>query len=427
MNNPSTNQLLHPSKAPGTFLGLLCAAVITLATGHALPCAAEMLAVRGDRVETMAGPAIENGVVLIEDGRIARVGRADEVPVPAGTRVLSAKVVTPGLIDAHSVVGFSGYLNQDHDQDQLDPNEAIQPELRAVDGYNPRERLVEYVRGFGITTLHTGHAPGALVSGQTMIVKTIGNSVEEAVIRKEAMIAATLGDDARAKGDEKKPPGTRSKAVAMLRAELVRAQGYMKKRAVEDEKKRPEPDLRAEALAKLLSGEVPLLVTAHRATDLLAALRVAKEFKIRLVLDGAAEAYLIADEIKAAGVPVIIHPTMWRSGRGETENISFETASILKKRGILVALQSGYESYVPKTRIALFEAAVAAANGLAPAEALATVTIDAARLLGVDDRVGSIEPGKDADLALYDGDPFEYTSHCVGVVINGRVVSETPQ
>jgi hypothetical protein len=158
--------------------------------------------------------------------------------------------------------------------------------------------------------------------------------------------------------------------------------------------------------------------------DILAALRVAQEFDVRIVLDGAAEAHLLLDEIKAAGVPVIVHPTMARAG-GETENLTQEAAAILRRAGIPTILQSGFESYVPKTRVVLFEAALAAARGLRFDEALAAITIDAARLLGVGGRVGSLEAGKDADLALFDGDPFEYTTHVVGVVIDGEVVSET--
>jgi imidazolonepropionase-like amidohydrolase len=152
---------------------------------------------------------------------------------------------------------------------------------------------------------------------------------------------------------------------------------------------------------------------------------VASEFGIKVVLDGAAEAYLVKDEIKRAGVPVIVHPTMFRSN-GEAENLSFETAAQLRAAGIPVALQSGFEGYVPKTRVLLFEAAVAAANGLGLEGALAASTIDAARILGLGTRLGSLEAGKDGDLALYDGDPFEYTSHCVGVVIEGDVVHEGP-
>lgn len=395
----------------------------------AIQPAAAQLAIRGEIVYPMAGPPIKNGVVLTEGNRITRVGPASAIQIPVGMRTISAKIVTPGLIDAHSVVGLTGYLNQDQDQDQLDVSEPIQPELRALDSYNPRERLIEWVRGFGITTLHTGHAPGAVISGQTLIVKTSGNTVEDALVRPTAMLACTLGEDARAKGRdaEKKVPGTRSKAVAILREQLVRAGDYRRKLKLEDEKKRPDRDLRMEAMVRVLDGEWPLLVTAHRATDIVSALRIASEFRIKIVLDGAAESYLVMDEIKKAGVPVILHPTMTRSGPGETENLSMETAAKLIKAGIPVALQSGFESYVPKTRVALFEAAIAAANGLTFEQALGTVTIEAAKILGVADRVGSLEPGKEADIALYDGDPFEYTTHCIGVIVNGVEVAMDPQ
>ena len=385
-----------------------------------------LVAVYGDTVYTMTGPPIEKGVVLIEAGKITLAGSALDIPVPPEARVLRGKVVTPGLVDAHTIVGLTGYLNQDQDQDQLDKTEPIQPELRAIDSYNPRERLIEWVRGFGVTTIHTGHAPGALVSGQTMIAKTVGESVDDATINPQAMVAVTLGDDARP-GDEKKSPGTRSKAVAMLRGELVKTQDYLRKLELADPEKRPDRDLRREVFADVLRGKLPLLVTVNRATDIDAALRIAEEFDIRIVLDSASEAYLVADRIKAAGVPVIVHPSMRRGGSGETENISFETAAILRAKGIPVALQSGFEGYVPKTRVALFEAAIAAANGLTTEQALATITSDAATILGVADRVGSLRPGLDGDVAIFDGDPFEYATHCTGVVIDGRVVSEEPR
>jgi imidazolonepropionase-like amidohydrolase len=391
---------------------------------------AETLAVRGDVVHTMAGPPLTDGVVVIEDGKIRAVGPAATTAIPPTAKLLRGAVVTPGLVDAHSVVGLAGHLNQPQDQDQLDPGEAIQPELRAIDAYNPQERLIEWLRGFGVTTIHTGHAPGALVAGQTMVVKLSGNTVEEAVLVPAAMVAATLGDSTRPQGEDadKKSPGTRSKAVAMLRAEFVKTREYLRKRTLADESKRPDTDLRLEALAGVLAGKVPLLVTADRAHDITSALRVAEEFNLRLVLDSAAEAYLLVDRIKAAGVPVILHPTMRRAGgNGETENLSFETAAKLAEAGIPIALQSGYESYVPKTRVVLFEAGLAAAHGLSFEKALAAITIDAARIIGVADRVGSLEVGKDGDVAIYDGDPFEYTTHCTGVVINGAVMSSEPR
>ena len=359
--------------------------------------------------------------MLIEDGLIVAVGPVAAFTLPAGIETLEARVVTPGLIDAHSVVGLAGYLNHRHDQEQLERSEPIQPELSAYDAYNPREPLVEWLRGFGVTTLHTGHAPGALISGQTLIVKTRGDTVEEAALRRLAAVAATLGDGALA---EVGSPGTRAKAVALLRAELLQAREHAAERARAGETGEAPParDLRLEALGRVLAREVPLLVTAHRAHDILTALRLAEEFGFELVLDGAAECYLVLDRIRAAGVPVILHPTMARAW-GETENLSMATAATLREAGVPFAIQSGYESYVPKTRVVLFEAAVASRYGLAFEDALGSITLQAARLLGIDDRVGSLEPGKDADLALFDGDPFEYTSHCVGVVIDGRVVS----
>lgn len=378
------------------------------------------IAVRGEIVHTMVGPAIENGVVLVQDGKIARVGTASEVPIPEGYKVMSAKVGTPGLIDAHSVVGLSGYYNQEHDQDQLETSDPIQPELRAIDAYNAHEPLVEWVRNLGVTTLHTGHAPGALVSGQTMIVKTAGETVEEAVIRPTAMIAATLGATVER---HFKSPGTRSKGVAMLRAELLKAQNYLKKQGAKEEDKRPARDLKMEMLGQVLNKEIPLLITAQKYTEIMSALRLAEEFGFEFVLDGAAEAYLVLDEIKAAGVPVIVHPPMVRNA-GDTRNASFETTARLKEAGIPFAFQSGYESYVPKTRVVLFEAAIAAAKGLAFEDALAALTIDSARLLGIDQRVGSLEKGKDADVVLFDGDPFEYTTHVCAVIIDGVVVRE---
>ena len=398
-----------------------CFFVFTILAISAAPISAQQLAVQGETVYTMAGQPIRDGIVLIRDGKVEQVGTATEVKIPAGFKTVRAKVVTPGLIDAHSVAGLSGYLNQPHDQMQLELSGSIQPELRATDAYNARERLIEWLRMFGVTTVHTGHAPGALISGQTMIVKTYGAEVDDAVIVPSAMVAATLGTAGMAQSG--KSPGTRAKQISMLRSEFLKAKEYDAKQTTAKEDQKPARDLRVEAFVRLLKREIPLLVNAQRAQDIISALRLAKEFNLRLILDGAAESYLVINEIKAANVPVIIHPTMYRAA-DETENLSMETAATLRKAGIQVALQSGYETYVPKTRVVLFEAALAASNGLTLEEALATVTVDAARILGINNRVGSLEKGKDADLALFDGDPFEYTSHVIGVVINGKIVSE---
>ncbi len=408
------------------------------------------LVVQGRIVHTMAGPPIRDGLVWIENGRIRAVGPAAELDPPADLPRLTANVVTPGLVDGRSVVGLAGAWNIDHDKDELERSAPIQPELRAIDAYNPSEPLVAWVRSFGVTTVHTGHAPGALISGQTMVVKTRGRTVEEAVLVPEAMVAATLGEGAQGGSGA---PGTRARAAAMLRKELIEADDYRARwrryreamaeyeaardstetpedGPTDEARRAPEPprrELRKEALARVLDGELPLLVTAQRAHDLMTALRLAEEFPgLRLVLDGAAEAPLVLDRIVAAGVPVIAHPTMQRAG-GEAEALSFTTPKALLEAGIQTALQSGYESYVPRTRVVLFEAAIAARYGLSFDQALALVTREPARLLGLDHRIGTLEPGKDADLALYDGDPFEYTKRCLRVIIDGEVFTgESP-
>ena len=380
------------------------------------------VAIRGKTVHTMAGKPIENAVLVIKDGKIAAIGKADDVKIPDGFETLEAAVVTPGLVDARATVGLTGILNQKQDQDQLERSEPIQPALRAIDAYNCHDELIAWVRGYGVTTVHTGHAPGELVSGQTMIAKTVGNVVEDAVMVQARAVAVTLASSARKTED--KSPGTRGKMMSMLRSQFIKAREYVAKRNARNEEGDPaERDLSLETLAQILDGKLALMITAERAQDIANALRLEKEFNIKVWLDGGAESYLLVDEIKAAGVPVILHPTMARA-TGDRENLSFETAATLVAADIPVALQSGYESYVPKTRVVLFEAALAAANGLSFEQALGTITIEAARILGIDDRVGSLEIGKDGDVALFDGDPFQYTSHCIAVVIDGQIVSK---
>ena len=423
---------------------LLATAVLTGLT--AIPTAAQV-AVRAETLHTVSGPPIQNAVVIAgADGKIEWVGPAADANIPDGVDVLEAAVVTPGLVDPHSVVGLSGALNSNvgpvRDQDQLERSSPIQPDLRAIDAYDANETLVEWVRTYGVTTLHTGHGPGALISGQTMIAKTRGRNVEQATVVPARMLAATLGN---AVSSNFQSPGTSSKGVAMLRGALIGAQAYMEqvRRAEEagdedessgddgdedsdghdkdEAKPAPQPpprDLAKEALGQVLGGELSLLITASTVPEIAAALRLQHEFGFDLVLDGAAESYLLLDEIREAGVPVVLHATMSRVRNG-----SYETAAKLADAGIPFALQTGFEGYVPKTRVLLWEAAVAAANGLGPERALEAVTLSPARILGIDDRVGSIEVGKDADLALFDGDPFEYTSHVCGVVIESEVMS----
>ncbi len=407
----------------GALRALIVAAVVWLP----VPVSAQVV-VRAGVLHTQAGEPILDGVVVIEEGKITAVGPASSTPVPDGMLELEAEVVTPGLIDVRSTLGLSGAYNSNvgpvRDQDQLEISDPLQPELRAIDAYNAREELIAYARGFGVTTMHTGHGPGALMSGRTMIVKTRGDTVEEALIEPQKMIAVTLGN----LGSRFKTPGTRAKGVAMLRGALLQAQEYARSREPEGSAQEgegetparlPERDLRKETLAAVLDGEIALLVNANTAVDIATALRLQSEFGFDMVIDGGAESYLMLDELVSAGVPVFLHPP-----RARIPNKSLETARLLRDAGIPFAVQTGFEAYVPKTRVLVLEAAHYAANGLSASEALAAITLDSARLLGIDDRVGSLEVGKDGDLVLFTGDPFEYTTEVCTVVIEGEIVSD---
>ena len=418
MPAPHPDTLLHglAPKHRNRLLPMLAALTILISGLFAAQPARAGIAIFADTLYTMNGDPVEQGVVLIRNGLIEQVGRQSDVSVPDEYQRHEESVVTPGLIDARSVVGLAGFYNQPHDQDQLEYSDAVQPELRAIDAYNAREELVLFLRKNGITTVHTGHAPGALVSGQTMIVKTTGNTVAESVVDSVSALAITLGSVIRNHYDT---PGTRAKSVAMLRQELIRAREYLEMDH-EDSDQQVERNLRMEALGKLLTGHTAALITAHRAVDIASALRLQQEFGFRLWLEGASESPLLLEQIAEAGIPIIIHPTMIRP-RGDAEHAAFNTAARLADAGIPVAFQSGYESYVPKTRVALYEAAVAAGHGMPRLEALRSLTAIPAEILGISDRVGTIEPGKDADLVLFDGDPFEYTTRPRKVLINGVV------
>ena len=378
------------------------------------------IAVSADTIYTMAGPAIIKGTILINNGKIEQVGSSSSVTIPQNYKSYSAKVVTPGLVDARSVVGLSGSVNIPTDQDQLEKSSPIQPELRAIDAYNPEELLVSYLRDNGVTTIHTGHGVGALVSGQTMVAKTNKGFISEVTIEPVAMVAMTLGSTVSGNFAS---PGTKAKQIAMLRTEFIKAQAHLKKMNDKDSTKRPAADIKMDILAKVLKGEAKALISANTSNDIMSAIRLQKEFGFKLVLEGAAEAYRLIDEIKKSGAEVIVHATMARNG-GDLVNMTRENAAILAKAGIPISIESGYEAYVPKTRLILFEAAVATAFSLPVEEALKAITINPARLLGLDKRIGSIEKGKDADLVLYNGEPFEYLTKVCTVIINGQVVAE---
>ncbi|MFO0807149.1 MAG: amidohydrolase family protein [Gemmataceae bacterium] len=364
-----------------------------------------------ERLYTVSGGMVPGGVVLVEDGKIGYVGPRAGFNWPADAKVLTAAACTPGLVDAHAVVGLSGLFNVPADQDQDEPAEANAADLRVLDGFHPDEPLLEFLRQNGVTVIHAAPGRVNVLAGQTGVFRTKGHTAQHMALHFPHALLVNLGEVPKA-AFQAKGPSTRMATASLLRTAFAQARDYKAERGT-------NPKL--EALRPALAGSMPVYFSAHRSDDLLTGLRIADEFKLKPVLDLATEAYLIADRI--GKTPVVVHPTMQRAGSSmETLNSHIANAATLADRGIPIAIGTGFEGYVPKTRVLRHEAAIAAANGLGVERAIRAVTLDAAKLLGVSDRFGSLETGKVADLVLYDGDPFEHATHVTHTLMDGQIV-----
>jgi len=392
---------------------------------------AQNFAVVADHLYTMSdGTQGGPGMVLIRDGKIEAVRPGPHQQAPDGYTELKAAFVTPGLIDADTTAGISGAYNIPADQDQdeaTDPNTA---DVRTLDSFNPNERLLKVLNQYGVTTVQTAPGPRNPIAGRAGIFKTAATgstTVEQLAVRQESAMIFNLGDHPKnTYGKKEKAPATRMKTAEIIRHALADAKAYEEKWAKwktdgSDISKQPTRDMKLDALFPVVDGKLPAIFNAYRADDIDTAIRIGNEFHLRYMLASVTEGYLIADAIRRAGVPCLLGPVMQRFESLETANATLENPAILKRAGIPIALMTGYEDYAPKNRILLFEAAIAAANGLGMEAALRAVTADAAKILAIDDRIGSLAPGKDADVALFDGDPFEYTSHVTAVLVGGQI------
>ncbi len=373
-----------------------------------------------DRLHT-AGPrgTIADAVIVVEDGKVKAVGTARDAIAPPGVPQLHAREVTPGLIDPMTCVGLSGAWNIPADQDQDEPSDPNQSDLRVLDGFNPNEPLLEFARSNGVTVVHTTPGRVNVIGGTTGVFRAYAATAEAAALNKSFAVLVNLGETPKAAFGQK-GPGTRMGTAGLVRRAFAEAQGYAAKRKADPDKTPKNP--KAEGLLPALEGKVPVIFSAHRADDIRTALRIADEFKLKPVIGLGTEAYLLAGELAKRKVPVIVHPTMQRPGSMETLNTLLCNAAALKAKGVPVVIGTAFEGYVPKSRNLRAEAAMAAANGLGPDGALRAVTIDAAKLLGIDKDHGSVEAGKVADLVLYDGDPFEHATHVTHTLVGGRVV-----
>jgi imidazolonepropionase-like amidohydrolase len=414
------------------WLALMAALAVTS------PLPAQNISLVADHLYTMdAGPQGGPGMVLIRDGKIEDVRPGANPQPPRDFQVIRGAYVTPGLIDADTTTGVSGAYNIPADQDQdesTDPNTA---DVNVRDSLNPEDLLYQYVNAYGVTTLQVTPGPTNPIAGRAGIFKTAGpqspfRTVDQLTVRLNSGMVFNLGEwPKQTYGKTHKAPVTRMKTAEIIRDALLQARQYQEKwdkwkQEGSDVSKQPAIEPKMAALAGVVSGKTPAIFNAYRADDIDTAIRIGTEFHLKYMLASVTEGYLIRDRIKQAGVPCLVGAVMQPIEDLETANANYENAALLQQTGIPISIMTGYVAYVPKSRVLLFEAAVAAANGLGMEPALRAITISPAKILGIDDRVGSLTKGKDADAVVFDGDPLEYTSHVQQVLVQGAVTYRRP-
>ncbi|MFZ5985732.1 MAG: amidohydrolase [Bacillota bacterium] len=393
-----------------------------------------MLLIKNGKILTMTGINYDSGYILIDEGKIVEVGEDPsaldkKVLQSEGLTIIDAKnkYVLPGLIDAHCHVGVcedSVGFEGDDGNEMTDP---ITPHLKATDGVYHMDRAFMEARENGVTTVVTGPGSANVIGGQFAALKTFGRRVEEMIIKDPVAVKCAFGENPKTVYNERKQaPTTRMATAALLRESLMRAKEYKelldKYEEDQENNDKPDYDMKLEALLKVLSREIPLKAHAHRADDILTAIRIAKEFDVRLTIEHCTEGHLIKDILVEEGVGAVVGPSLTDRSKIELRNQTLKTPGILSKSGIKVAIMTDHPC-TPVQYLTLC-AAMAVREGMNKEEALKAITLYAAELTGIEDRVGSIEAGKDADIAIFDGHPFEIMSRVTTTIINGKVVFE---
>lgn len=389
-----------------------------------------MLGIINGRVLTVTQGVIDPGVVLIEGEKIVDVGFG--LPVPPGAEVFDARGcwVMPGLIDAHSHLGLFGEPWVWAHEDGNEMTDPVTPHMRGIDSINPEDPSFANALAAGVTTVYTGPGSGNIIGGSGIAVKTMGRTVDELVYPGTEAMKMALGENPkRVHGEEhKRLPSTRMGNAAVLREALVRAQNYLNQFSQAEAEAQSEPgkpvkspdrDLKHEALARVLKREMKVRVHCHRADDILTALRIAEEFNLDLSIEHATEGYLVADILAARGIPCVVGPTLIPRAKMELNRISLKNPGILARAGVKVAIQMDGSS---ETQFLPLAAGVAIREGMPEADAFRAVTINAAEIIGLQDRIGSLEKQKDADIAIFDGHPFNSLTKCVRVYLKGKAV-----
>lgn len=383
--------------------------------------------IKQGNIITMTGEVLNPGDVLIESGLIKKI--ANEISsneYDSSYTVIDAAgcTVIPGLIESHCHIGISEERKGCVDNDCNESTEPVTPQLRALDAVNPMDAAFSKAVRTGITSVMTGPGSSNVVGGQFLFMKTGGSRrIDDLVVLQPAAMKAAFGENPKTQfGNKDVMPMTRMGIAAMLREELFNARNYYQNRYNEKNESNSDipVDFRLECWVPVFRKDIPLKVHVHKADDILTAIRIAKEFDIDITLEHCTEGHLIADEILESGFPALVGPSLASRSKIEIENLDFKTSGILHDAGVLVSIITDHP-------VSLIEslptcAAIAAKNGLGIDNALCAITINAAKICRVDKRVGSLETGKDADIAIFDGHPLDTFSRCIYTIINGNIV-----
>ncbi|SFL89536.1 amidohydrolase [Halanaerobium salsuginis] len=382
-----------------------------------------MKAIVKARINPVTAPIIENGSILIKGKKIIALG--SNITVPTSAEIISArgKTIIPGLIDAHTHLGIDeeglGWEGEDYNE----ISEPITPQLRAIDGINPADMGLASARKHGITTVMVAPGSANVLGGEAAAIKTKGMVVDQMIVKSPVGIKAAFGENPKnVYGKLDKSPITRMGIAALLREALIEAEDYRNQKAAK--LKAGETiyrELKNESLLKILNKEIPLKAHAHRADDIMTAIRIAREFNLDLTIEHCTEGHLIADQIAAAGFAATVGPSLTGKSKVELKQQDFKTAAALVAAGVKIALVSDHP--VTPVKNILFCAMLAVKAGLSKQEALKAVTINPAEILGIENRVGSLAVGKDADLLIFNGDPLTFASNLESVMIDGELIT----
>ena len=354
--------------------------------------------------------------ILVENGKICRIGEnlaAEETIDASGLNVY------PGFVDAHTHIGLDGYGEPGVDYNEM--NDICCPQLRAIDGIDPMDHSFELARNAGVTCVCTGPGSANVLGGTFAAIKTAGKRIDDMIVKQAAAMKCAFGENPK-RCYNSKCDSTRMTTAAILREALMKAQLYLRKKeaAGDDLSKLPPFDMKLEALIPVLRREIPLKAHAHRADDIFTAIRIAKEFNVRLTLEHVTEGHLIADELAKTGLCMAVGPSLGHATKVEVRNKSWQTPGILNRAGCHVSIITDC-TVIPQQYLPIC-AGMAVKAGMDPFEALRAITINPAEHIGVANRVGSLEEGKDADIVLTDGNPFEVSTCVQRVLINGKTV-----